>query len=851
MSRKDITQRPRSHVDCALLYASRGLAVFPLRPRDKRPATQRGFKDATLDVGTILAWWQRSPMSNIGVATSGEFFVIDIDVDPSKEEDGLSTLAEWEEAYGELPQTMRVTTGRGGVHIYYHGDRDIRCSTNTKLGVDIRGRGGYVVGMGSIHPNGKAYAVCPGYEGVGITEADENVYAFVDYIQNRDRKRPPQGSQTAYALPTVIDEGSRHDTLVRYAASLRARGASDDEIETLLGAVNAQRCQPMCPQTELDSIVRWACALEAGPARSHVTRTLASASAAAKDTARQDDEVIALAKTDVEFVRLWESSAATHKSVDAARKDLMARLAFWTCRDTEQIERIYKRSRLYADTQSTDLVRAMAIEASRHAKMVYDEELGAVPVSVTQGKFLRPSSPIWDHRGNVRYNRLADVIRSDLFARTIDGAVAYWDGRWVFGRRAIEQATFLFTDELSQKGRSEVAAHVLDNARKTPATDSGRDYDNDVYVQFTNGTYRVSPNEVTQVTPNPRMLVVGTLPVEYREVAPNAADAFLDDISCGDDAVRQALEEVIGACMSAAHVVSKSIVLQGRAGAGGSKDASNGKSTFVKLLQALLGSQNVTCLSPEAMGSRFQCATIIGKLAVLADDINPDALANRRNSAFKQIVSGNTIHTDIKGKDGCDFKPLATSVLSLNGVLNLREMDGGLRRRLLFIPFRAHFEEGHRGCNMDIASDLAHDEAAMQRLAFLGIQGLQRLVRNRRFTHIEGSEEEIDGMFRETDAVGAWVHDEAIDYLRDVDGQTTSSVYARFKDWCEQRGWEHIPNEQVFSRKLSRDAEFVSTVRRSIEDGALVAPKNWKIGTRPHWEPLFKKTIRRYGLQSA
>ena len=42
----------------ALYYASLGLAVFPLLPKDKKPATIHGCLDATTDVEQIKSWWK-------------------------------------------------------------------------------------------------------------------------------------------------------------------------------------------------------------------------------------------------------------------------------------------------------------------------------------------------------------------------------------------------------------------------------------------------------------------------------------------------------------------------------------------------------------------------------------------------------------------------------------------------------------------------------------------------------------------------------------------------------------------------------------------------------------------------
>ena len=53
----------------ALKYAGLGMAVFPLLPRSKEPATKHGFKDASRDMDQVKTWWSENPEYNIGIAT--------------------------------------------------------------------------------------------------------------------------------------------------------------------------------------------------------------------------------------------------------------------------------------------------------------------------------------------------------------------------------------------------------------------------------------------------------------------------------------------------------------------------------------------------------------------------------------------------------------------------------------------------------------------------------------------------------------------------------------------------------------------------------------------------------------
>lgn len=133
----ELDSRPPRLLDAALTYASWGWPVFPLRPRQKRPATSNGFKDATTDVEQINAWWTRNPDYNIGLPTGTAFDVIDVDVP-----DGALSLPELQAADDEIHG--HVATSSGGLH-YYVTPRDKPNGARIMPGIDYRGVGGYVV----------------------------------------------------------------------------------------------------------------------------------------------------------------------------------------------------------------------------------------------------------------------------------------------------------------------------------------------------------------------------------------------------------------------------------------------------------------------------------------------------------------------------------------------------------------------------------------------------------------------------------------------------------------------------------------------------------------------------------
>ncbi|MFE9937095.1 bifunctional DNA primase/polymerase [Streptomyces hirsutus] len=174
------------HLTAALAAAEHGWHVFPLRPGTKRPAlhgektctrtgpcTARHRKweqRATTDPDRIRAAWSRAPF-NVGIATGPSgLVVIDLDVPKDKGKDssdapcGAATFAALCERAGHpVPDTYRVRTASGGMHLYFTASDGVRLPNTAgtvAASVDTRAWGGYVVAAGSTTPGGDYETLC-------------------------------------------------------------------------------------------------------------------------------------------------------------------------------------------------------------------------------------------------------------------------------------------------------------------------------------------------------------------------------------------------------------------------------------------------------------------------------------------------------------------------------------------------------------------------------------------------------------------------------------------------------------------------------------------------------------------
>lgn len=257
----------------ALAYAKKGYKVLPVALKDKRPINKNGCKGATSEVSVIGSWWLLNPKANIGVATGGTLFVLDVDAKSG----GFESLQALEKKYGKLPPTFTVVTGGGGRHYYYKNPKeiDIRNSAG-KLGagLDIRGNGGYVVAPPSLHSSGNRYKKAEGSLGeptsapawlLDLVKQDKAAPAPTAKRKTENGKVKPEKKQSTLMnssnlieLCKGVKEGGRNDALTRLAGGLMRyhRGHLDpDLIIELLFAWNDARCLPSLPRHEVLQVI--------------------------------------------------------------------------------------------------------------------------------------------------------------------------------------------------------------------------------------------------------------------------------------------------------------------------------------------------------------------------------------------------------------------------------------------------------------------------------------------------------------------------------------------------------------------------------------------------------------------
>ncbi|WP_067936499.1 bifunctional DNA primase/polymerase [Alicyclobacillus kakegawensis] len=220
-----------------------GLAIFPVKSRDKIPMTPNGFKDATRDWATYESLHRGRP-HNVAMPTGpvNGFFVLDID----PRHGGDETLKHLVEQYGSLPPTWQAATQSGGVHYFFRWDDRYPAVTNRANvlpGIDIRGDGGYVLVAPSRVEGTYRWIRSPAkFE---LAPAPDWLWTLLDAPSRA--KRSVDFSHYAAG----IYAGERNESFARIAGTLLGRNIDIQLAWALIRAYNQVYCNPPLDESEL------------------------------------------------------------------------------------------------------------------------------------------------------------------------------------------------------------------------------------------------------------------------------------------------------------------------------------------------------------------------------------------------------------------------------------------------------------------------------------------------------------------------------------------------------------------------------------------------------------------------
>lgn len=358
----------------------------------------------------------------------------------------------------------------------------------------------------------------------------------------------------------------------------------------------------------------------------------------------------------------------------------------------------------------------------------------------------------------------------------------YKDGVYVDGLAEIEAEMIKHIPNLNRSKRAEVLSYLdLLIRENTPQSNAH-------LIAFRNGIYNLIDDSFVKFSPE--IIITNKINWDYN---PNVYSKLVDDtlnkIACQDKDIRNLLEEVVGYCLFRRNELGKAFILIG--------DKSNGKSTFLDMVQTMLGEENISSLDLAELGERFKTAELFGKLANIGDDIGDEFIANA--AVFRKLVTGERITVERKGQDPFEFNNYSKLLFSANNIPRIKDKTGAVQRRLVIIPFDAKFSPDDPDYRPYIKYELRQQEC-MEYLILCGLRGLKRVLENKKFTTGERVQRELEEYEESNNPILGFFKEITLDNILN---ESTGDVYKKYLEFCITNNYQSMSHGE-FSKQVKR-----------------------------------------------
>jgi putative DNA primase/helicase len=300
---------------------------------------------------------------------------------------------------------------------------------------------------------------------------------------------------------------------------------------------------------------------------------------------------------------------------------------------------------------------------------------------------------------------------------------------------------------------------------------------NTVLINLINGTFEISPQS-TKLRPFDRSdFITYQLPFEYNPQAKAPMfEAYLNKV-LPDPERQRVLAEYLGFVFikhgSNALKEEKALILYGT--------GANGKSVFFEIVTAMFGRQNVSNYSLQNLTEEkgFYRAKISNKLVNYASEINGKLEA----SLFKAMVSGEPVEACLKYGQPFSMTDYAKFIFNCNELPKDVEHTNAYFRRFLIIPFDVTIppQEQDKSLHAKII------EKELSGVFNWVLQGLNRLLEQKRFSDCEAAQRAVEQYKTESDSVQMFLNENGYK-SSPTNYRLMKELYPEYRTFCSEDG---------------------------------------------------------------
>ncbi len=219
----------------------------------------------------------------------------------------------------------------------------------------------------------------------------------------------------------------------------------------------------------------------------------------------------------------------------------------------------------------------------------------------------------------------------------------------------------------------------------------------------------------------------------------------------------------------------------------------NGKSVFFEVVNALLGSENVSTFSLQSLTNEngYYRAKLANKLVNYASEIS----GNLETAVFKQIVSGEPIEARLPYGEPFILTRYGKLIFNCNELPKDVEHTRAYFRRFIIIPFSVIIPENEQD------TQLAHKIAGAELSGVFNwvLKGLDRLLAQKRFTLCDAARQATEQYEKLSDSVRVFLEDSG--YNQSPNGYIPiKDLYTDYRVSCIEDGCKPVSKINFIKR---------------------------------------------------
>lgn len=219
----------------------------------------------------------------------------------------------------------------------------------------------------------------------------------------------------------------------------------------------------------------------------------------------------------------------------------------------------------------------------------------------------------------------------------------------------------------------------------------------------------------------------------------------------------------------------------------------NGKSVFFEIINALLGSENVSNFSLQSLTDEkgYNRVKLSGKLLNYVSELN----ANFETSVFKQLASGEPIEARSPYKEPFILTDYAKLMFNCNELPNEVEHTNAFFRRFLIIEFDVTIPES----NQDKELSKKIIDVELSGVFNWILEGLDRLLLQNNFSKCAAIDNARSDYEKQSDSVHLFISENGFK-VSTSNYILISDLYPMYKDFCKEEGFKLLGKSKFIAR---------------------------------------------------